>query len=65
MCIRDSPEDIEQLFGIVPIGTPVRLIDQPVKVGRFDDELLVEAHEPLEEDNLPIKVCLLYTSRCV
>ncbi len=64
-CVRMYPEDIEQLFGIVPIGTPVRLIDQPVKVGRFDDELLVEAHEPLEEDNLPIKVTLEQAQQAV
>lgn len=57
-CVRMYPEDIERLFGMAPIGTPVRLIDQPVKVGRINGHWLVEAHEPLEEDNLPIKVTL-------
>lgn len=55
-CVRMYPEDIERLFGMVPVGTPVRLIDQPVKVGRLNGALLLEAHEPLEEDNIPIKV---------
>ena len=64
-CVRMYPEDIEQLFGMVPIGTPVRLIDQPVKVGRLGDEWLVEAHEPLEEDNLPIKVTLEQAQQAV
>ncbi len=57
-CVRMYPEDIERLFGMVPVGTPVRLIDQPVKVGRLNGALLLEAHEPLEEDNIPIKVTM-------
>jgi len=57
-CVRMYPEDIAELFGLVPVGTPVRLIDQPVKVGRINGHWLVEAHEPLEEDNIPIKVTL-------
>ena len=57
-CVRMYPEDIERLFGMVPVGTPVRLIDQPVKVGRLNGMLMVESHEPLEEDNLPIKITL-------
>ena len=57
-CVRMYPEDIERLFGMVPVGTPVRLVDQPVKVGRLNGALLLEAHEPLEEDNIPIKVTM-------
>lgn len=57
-CVRMYPEDIERLFSMVPVGTPVRLIDQPVKVGRLNGMLMVESHEPLEEDNLPIKITL-------
>ncbi len=64
-CVRMYPEDIERLFGMVPVGTTVRLIDQPVKVGRFNGELFVESHEPLEEDNLPIKVTLEQAQRAV
>ncbi|MDS4029747.1 MAG: L,D-transpeptidase family protein [Candidatus Contendobacter sp.] len=57
-CVRMYPEDIERLFGMVPVGTPVRLVDQPVKVGRLNGQLMVESHAPLEEDNLPIKLTL-------
>ena len=64
-CVRMYPEDIERLFGMVPVGTTVRLIDQPVKVGRFNGELYVESHEPLEEDNLPIKITLEQAQRAV
>mgnify|MGYP003376867547 CR=1 FL=1 len=55
-CVRMYPEDIEHLFGMVAMGTTVRLIDQPVKVGRINGELLLEAHEPLAEDESPVKV---------
>ncbi len=55
-CVRMYPEDIEHLFKFVAMGTTVRLINQPVKIGRFNGDLLLEAHQPLEEDESPIKV---------
>ena len=52
-CIRLYPEDIARLFEIVPIGTPVQVIYQPVKVGWSDGELYVEAHpEAIQADEL-------------
>ena len=64
-CVRMYPEDIERLFGMVSVGTPVRLVDQPVKVGRLNGQLMVESHAPLEEDNLPIKVTLEQAQKVV
>jgi len=49
-CIRMFPEDIETLFATVPIGTPVRIVNQPIKLGRNGAEFYVEAHPPLEEE---------------
>lgn len=49
-CIRMYPEDIEVLFGQIPVGTPVRIINQPYKVGWSVEGLYLEAHLPLEED---------------
>jgi len=49
-CIRMYPEDIEELFKLVPVGTPVYFVDQPVKVGWSEASLLVEVHVPLKED---------------
>ena len=49
-CIRLYPEDIEELFQQVPIGTPVRIINQPYKAGWLNGELYVEAHHPLTEE---------------
>ncbi|MDZ7622333.1 MAG: L,D-transpeptidase family protein [Candidatus Competibacteraceae bacterium] len=64
-CVRMYPEDIERLFGMVPVGVTVRIIDQPVKVGWLNGELFVEAHAPLEEDNLPIQITLEQAQRAV
>lgn len=36
-CIRMFPEDIESIFGRVPDGTQVNIIDAPIKLG-FDDQ---------------------------
>jgi L,D-transpeptidase ErfK/SrfK len=46
-CIRMYPEDVEALFPLVPVGTPVRIIDEPVKIAWVDGELLLEAHPPI------------------
>jgi L,D-transpeptidase ErfK/SrfK len=48
-CIRLYPEDIPNLFEMVPVGTPVRVIDQPVKAGWSDNEFYVEIHPTLAE----------------
>jgi L,D-transpeptidase ErfK/SrfK len=49
-CIRMYPEDIEGLFADIPVGTPVQLVNQPIKLGWMADGLFVELHPPLEED---------------
>jgi L,D-transpeptidase ErfK/SrfK len=47
-CIRMYPEDVERLFPLIPVGTQVRLINEPVKVAWVDGELLLEAHPPVD-----------------
>jgi L,D-transpeptidase ErfK/SrfK len=47
-CIRMYPEDIAQLFKAVPVNTPVRMIDQPYRMGWQGEELYIEVHAPLE-----------------
>lgn len=49
-CIRMYPEDIERLFPLVSVGTPVYLINEPVKVAFVDGELYVEAHPPVDAE---------------
>lgn len=47
-CVRMYPEDIEQLYNQVAVGTPVRIVQQQIKVGWLDNKLYVEAHPDLE-----------------
>jgi L,D-transpeptidase ErfK/SrfK len=42
------PDDVAALFPLIPVGTPVRLINQPIKVAWVDGELLLEAHPPVD-----------------
>ena len=43
-CIRLYPEGIADLFPRIKVGTKVRVVDQPIKFGRFNGEIYVEAH---------------------
>jgi L,D-transpeptidase ErfK/SrfK len=43
-CIRLYPEDIERLFARVAVGTPVAIIDEPVKLGWSEGRLFLQAH---------------------
>jgi L,D-transpeptidase ErfK/SrfK len=52
-CMRLLPEHIEALFQLAPVGTSVRLMNQPVKMGWGGDGLYLEVHPPLEEDERP------------
>jgi len=47
-CVRMYPEDIEALYNFVPIGTPVYIVKQPIKVGWLNNTLYIEAHPDLE-----------------
>jgi L,D-transpeptidase ErfK/SrfK len=49
-CIRLYPEDIATLYPRVKIGTPVRIVNQPYKVGLRGERIFLEVHPFLEED---------------
>ena len=49
-CIRLYPEDIKALFSVVPLKTPVNIINQPYKIGVKDNLIYLEAHPYLDED---------------
>jgi L,D-transpeptidase ErfK/SrfK len=49
-CIQLFPEDIAALFAEVPVGTPVRIVNQPRLLGWRGDNLYLEVHPPLEDD---------------
>lgn len=48
-CIRLYPEDISELFEVIPVGTKVTVVDQPIKLAWIDDRLYLEAHPELEQ----------------
>ncbi|MFU8788319.1 MAG: L,D-transpeptidase family protein [Methylobacter sp.] len=47
-CVRMYPEDVEELYDMVSVGTPVYIVKQPIKVGWLNNVLYVEAHPDLE-----------------
>jgi L,D-transpeptidase ErfK/SrfK len=47
-CVRMYPEDIGFLFGQVAVNMPVRIINEPVKLGWDGDMLVMEAHRVLD-----------------
>lgn len=58
-CIRMMPEDIEQLFDKVAVGTLVTVINEPVKLGQMNGKVYLEAYPLLfEQKNSNLKVFL-------
>ena len=48
-CIRMYPEDIARLYALVTLGTPVTVVDEPVKTGWQGGELYLEVHWEQED----------------
>lgn len=48
-CIRMYPEQIEDLYEKVAIGTPVTVVEQAIKLGWRDGELWLEAHPDYDQ----------------
>lgn len=53
-CIRMYPENIEELYPMVPVGTKVTVVDQPVKVGWVDDQMYIEV-SPNQDQSIKIE----------
>ncbi len=49
-CVRMYPEDIEELFPIIPVQTMVQLVNQPIKLGWQNQTLFLEVHPLMDED---------------
>ncbi|HEU4627709.1 MAG TPA: L,D-transpeptidase family protein [Steroidobacteraceae bacterium] len=54
-CMRMYPEDIEALYPLVPVGTKVRIVNEPVKVAFVNGELLLEVHPPVDSEGQTIE----------
>ncbi|MGZ8193231.1 MAG: L,D-transpeptidase family protein [Methylobacter sp.] len=51
-CVRMYPEDVEELYNSVKVGTPVYIVKQPIKVGWLNNVLYIEAHPDLEGEEM-------------
>lgn len=49
-CVRLYPENIEALYDMAALETPVEIVNQPLAAAWRGDELYFEAHPPLEDD---------------
>ncbi len=54
-CIHLYPEDIRQLFKMVPNGTPVRVVNQPYLFAWQNGRLYMQAYGALQDDKRPWK----------
>jgi len=54
-CIRMYPEDVAALFPLVPVGTKVRLVNEPVKAAWVAGQLLIEVHPPVDAEGKSIE----------
>ena len=50
-CIRMYPKHIEWLFAKIMTGAKVTVVNQPMKVGRMNNAIFLEAHPSLKEDH--------------
>lgn len=46
-CIRLYPEDIVELYKLVPVGTPVEIVYDPVKIGFKGGRIFIEVHHDI------------------
>ena len=49
-CVRLYPENIELLYSMVGVGEGVRIVNEPLLIGRLNGEFYLESHAPLEDD---------------
>jgi L,D-transpeptidase ErfK/SrfK len=53
-CMRMYPENVVDFFAMVPVGTRVTVVDQPILVGWLDDGLYLEAN-PTQTQSIDIE----------
>jgi L,D-transpeptidase ErfK/SrfK len=49
-CIRLYPEDVEQLYGMMKVGTQVTVVNQPFVLGWHQDQLVLQTYDLQEDD---------------
>jgi L,D-transpeptidase ErfK/SrfK len=48
-CIRMYPEDIIKMFDMIPVGTKITTVDEPIKLAWIDNVLYLEAHPDIDQ----------------
>jgi len=64
-CIRMYPEDVAAVFATVPVGTKVRLVNEPVKIAWVEGQLYIEAHAPVDDEGQTIEPDLKELSKAL
>jgi L,D-transpeptidase ErfK/SrfK len=64
-CMRLYPEDIARVFHTVPVGTTVRLVNEPFKIGIANGRIYLEVHPHLEEDDAKFKDPFTYVASLI
>ena len=62
-CIRLYPEDIKTLFKFIKPGTTVKILDEPVKAGMYNNKVYIEVHRSGMEDAELIMLAVKNLSR--
>ncbi|HBX57977.1 L,D-transpeptidase family protein [Pseudomonas sp. UBA2684] len=52
-CFRMLNHNVLQLADMAPVGTSVRIVNEPYKFGRSNGKVYLEAHAPLDDDGVP------------
>ena len=52
-CFRMLNNNVLQLAAMAPVGTPVRIINEPYKFGISNNKVYLEAHAPLDDQGQP------------
>ena len=64
-CVRLYPEDIAALFPVVPLGTPVTIVNDPILATLQDGRLYLSIHPPLHSRDVPVKPDYAVISRII
>ena len=64
-CVRLYPEDIAALFPVVPVGTPVNIVNDPILATVENGRVYLVIHPPLHSQNVPGKPDYATISRVI
>ncbi len=64
-CVRLYPEDIAALFPVVPVGTKVTIVNDPILATLQDGRLYLSIHPPLHSQDVPAKPNFALISRVI